>query len=208
MKHVEILNDKKQVLKRFPKLNTGTKSLTKECEVFGPGKYYARWPIAKNQGDGKERKKEYITREVYVYNPDGSVLPMIPAMNDRSGGVQIINPAPQGAINAETLRSVLADVLQPIHARLEAVEQSGFDDEEEEDEEETSEVESDLWSKLINIARKPRYVPLLVPLLSVSTDDQKFQAIEAAFSADPTLKHEIFMDFLSLIPSDFLPGVN
>jgi len=206
MKNVEILNEKKQLLKRYRELSLEQRSLNEACQPFGPGKYYVSYTKAQNTKQGKpgeRRAKKKVFIEVYVYEEDypEEIRQQFLANMPQKSTVMVVG-GPQsraGALTADSLREIIAEAQMSLLERLSVVESDEEEDEEEEDEEE----ENPFFSQLVAISQKPEYARLVAVLFSNLPDENKFAEIDAAFAADPTIKHKLFADALSLLPQGF-----
>ena len=202
MKNVELLNDRKVMLRRYRELPIDQKSLTEEAKQFGPGKYYASYKKQSNKKAGKRGDRRAVQRvyqEIYVYDDDYPEEMRREMAAAPVSGSRFVFMSPQqraGAITPDLLRESLGEVVRPVLERIEKLE-NALEEEEEEEEEETT--EPDILEDFLALARRPEYQPVAQALMSFEPEEQKFQKLDAAFSQNPQLQHALLMDLMSMV---------
>jgi len=201
MKNVELLNDRKVMLRRYRELPIDQKSLVEEAKQFGPGKYYASYKKQQNKKAGKRGDRRIVQRvyqEIYVYDDDYPEEARREMAATPVSGSRFVFMSPQqraGAITPDVLRESLGEVIKPVLERIQKLETEL--EEEEEEEEETP--ESDILEDFLTLARRPEYQPVAQALMSFEPDEQKFQKLDAAFSQNPQLQHQLLMDLMAMV---------
>lgn len=200
MKNVELLNERKVLLRRYRELPIDQRSLVEEAKQFGPGKYFASYKKQSNKKAGKRGERRAVQRiyqEIYVYDDDYPEEARREMAAAPAAGSRFVFMSPQqraGAITPDVLRESLGEVVRPVLERIERLENSF-----EEEEEEETEAEPDFLEDFLTLARRPEYQPIAQALMSFEPDEQKFQKLDAAFSQNPQLQHALLMDVMGLV---------
>lgn len=202
MKNVELLNERKVLLRRYRELPIDSRSLTEEAKQFGPGKYYASYKKQSNKKAGKRGERRAVQRvyqEIYVYDDDYPEEARREMAAAPVAGSRFVFMSPQqraGALTPDILRESLGEVVKPVLERIERLETAIA---EEDDKEIGEETEPDFLEDFLTLARRPEYQPIAQALMSFEPDEQKFQKLDAAFAQNPQLQHALIMDLMTLI---------
>lgn len=202
MKNVELLNERKVLLRRYRELPIDSRSLTEEAKQFGPGKYYASYKKQSNKKAGKRGDRRTIQRiyqEIYVYDDDYPEEARREMAASPVGASRFVFMSPQqraGALTPDILRESLGEVVKPVLERIQKLESALEEDEEEEEEEEQ---EPDILEDILTLARRPEYQPIAQALMSLESDEQKFQKLDAEFAKNPQLQHALVMDLMGMV---------
>jgi len=206
MKNVTIKAENGKKLGVYRRLSISQKALLEHCKQYGPGIYYAVWPVGENQGDGKPRKLREETRKIYVYADDCDELATEPT--DRAG-LTVVNrivrePAsPQRAALPDDFFAQQRALIDSVRALVDKV--TGDDDEEEEfddDEEEfddDDETQPDFMEKAMLLLAQPKYGDLAMALFSPVDDERKQAMIGQAFADKPDLAQSLLSDGVTLV---------